>query len=103
MEDRIMCYVCQDFKINVGHETKWCPKNACKKCGQKGHAQMGCMTGKQNLPMPDEILLKILSYLDIKGQFMYWSQKYVTFSCHLFAVILGFYFKVYISPFCRWD
>ena len=71
MEDRIMCYVCQDFKINVGHETKWCPKNACKKCGQKGHAQMGCMTGKQNLPMPDEILLKILSYLDIKGQFVY--------------------------------
>ena len=71
MEDKIMCYVCQDFKINIGHETKWCPKNACKKCGQKGHAQMGCMTGKQNLPMPDEILLKILSYLDIKGRFVY--------------------------------
>lgn len=66
MEDRIMCYVCQDFKINIGHETKWCPKNVCKTCGQKGHSKMGCMTGKQNLPMADEILLKILSYLDIK-------------------------------------
>ena len=70
MEDRIMCYVCQDFKINIGHETKWCPKNVCKTCGQKGHSKMGCMTGMQNLPMPDEILLKILSYLDIKGQFV---------------------------------
>ena len=66
MEDLIMCYICQDFKLNIGHETKWCPKNTCKTCGQKGHAQMGCMVGKENLPLPDEIIIKIFGYLNLK-------------------------------------
>ena len=66
MEDKIICYICQDFKLSVGHETKWCPKNTCKRCGFKGHTQIGCMAGKKNLPLPDEIILRIFGYLDLK-------------------------------------
>ena len=64
MDKEIKCLICQDFKVNVGHETRWCPKNPCKKCGQNGHSKMECMVGFENLPLPNEILLKILNYLD---------------------------------------
>ena len=64
-EESELCLICQDFKLNVGHETKWCPSIVCKKCGQIGHAQMECMFEMENLPMPDEILLKILGYLNL--------------------------------------
>ena len=64
MENNIICFVCQDFKINVGHETKWCPKSICEKCGQNGHTNIGCMVGFENLALPNEILLKIFSYLN---------------------------------------
>ena len=60
-----MCHLCQDFQLNVGHETKWCPNSSCKKCGQTGHTKIGCTFGLENLPLPNEIVLKILSYLDI--------------------------------------
>ena len=66
MEDEIQCYICQDFKWSVGHETKWCPKNRCKRCGRKGHSQVRCMTGRENLPLPDEIILRIFAHLDLK-------------------------------------
>ena len=61
-----MCFICQDFKINIGHETKFCPKNTCKKCGKKGHTKMGCMIDYKDLPLPNEILFKIFSYLPIQ-------------------------------------
>ena len=61
-----MCFVCQDFKIHIGHETKWCPYNICKKCGQKEHIKMECMLGMEDLPLPNKILAKIFSYLSLK-------------------------------------
>ena len=64
-EESELCLICQDFKLHAGHETKWCPSIVCKKCGQIGHAKMECMCGMENLPMPDEILLKILRYLNL--------------------------------------
>ena len=64
MDNNIVCFVCQDFKINVGHETKWCPENICEKCRQNGHTKIGCMVGNENLALPNEILLKIFSYLN---------------------------------------
>ena len=64
-EESELCLICQDFKLHAGHETKWCPSIVCKKCDQIGHAQMECMFGIENLPMPDEILLKILGYLNL--------------------------------------
>ena len=64
-EEREVCWICQKFKLHVGHETKWCPSIICKKCGRSGHAKMGCMFEMENLPLPDEILLKILGYLNL--------------------------------------
>ena len=61
-----MCYICQEHKISEGHETKWCPKNFCKQCGQKGHTKIGCMSGMEDLPFSKKILDKIVSFLNIK-------------------------------------
>ena len=37
-----VCFLCQDFKANVGHETITCPKSECKNCGQHGHFRINC-------------------------------------------------------------
>ena len=58
-----ICDTCQDFESNVGHKSQWCPDMVCKKCGQKGHNKIGCMVGMEDLPLPNEILDKIFSYL----------------------------------------
>ena len=66
MEDGNVCFTCQDFEKNVGHATKWCPKNVCQKCGQNGHVKMGCMFGLEDFPLPNEIILQTLDYLHVK-------------------------------------
>ena len=66
MEEAKICFICQDFEKNVGHAAKWCPKNICQKCGQNGHVKTGCMFGLENFPLPNEIFLQILGYLDGK-------------------------------------
>ena len=66
MEEGSYCFICQDFEKNVGHAAKWCPKIVCQKCGQKGHVKMGCMFGLEDFPLPNEIVLQILSYLHEK-------------------------------------
>ena len=58
------CIICQDFKINIGHDSESCPQNPCKKCGQSGHTKLECMVGFENFPLPNEIIFKIFSYLD---------------------------------------
>ena len=63
MSDEIKCFTCQDFRINVGHDTKSCPKNICQKCGQNGHTKMECMADFKNFPLPNEIMFKIFRYL----------------------------------------
>ena len=60
-----MCYNCQEHKAKDGHETKWCPKNICKKCGRKGHTKIGCMFGMEDFPFAKKIVLKkIVSFLN---------------------------------------
>ena len=66
MEKGKMCYICQELESNEGHETKWCPKNTCKKCGQNGHTKIVCMSEMEDLPYPNEILNKIVSFLNVK-------------------------------------
>ena len=61
-----MCYICQEHESKEGHETKWCPKNICKKCGQNGHTKIVYMSEMEDLPYPNEILNKIVSFLNIK-------------------------------------
>ena len=36
------CYLCQEPKSVVGHNTQSCPNVKCKKCGQKGHIFKNC-------------------------------------------------------------
>ena len=38
-----VCFECQDYMANIGHETINCPNLVCKNCGQKGHLRMNCM------------------------------------------------------------
>ena len=41
-KDQAICYICGDFSITVGHVTETCPKNTCKKCGEKGEFGAFC-------------------------------------------------------------
>ena len=52
MEKVEICLVCQDFTVNIGHVSKWCPNNLCMNCGQKGHAKVECVFGIEDLPFP---------------------------------------------------
>ena len=61
-----MCYICQEHEPKDVHETKWCPKNICKKCGQNGHTKIGCMSEMNDFPFPKKILNKIVTFLNIE-------------------------------------
>ena len=43
------CYLCQEPKSVVGHNTQSCPKVKCKKCGQKGHILRNCSNLNLNM------------------------------------------------------
>ena len=36
----------------------------CRKCDQRGHTKTGCMLGMEDMPLPDEVLLKIFKHLN---------------------------------------
>ena len=38
-----VCFLCQEYKANISHETSTCPYLECKKCGQKGHFRWDCL------------------------------------------------------------
>ena len=57
MED--ICFFCQDYKSNIGHDSKTCPFSECKKCGKNGHFQMNCNEKELNLSVKHEISEKI--------------------------------------------
>ena len=39
-----VCFLCQEYETDVGHQTILCPKLICKKCHQRGHFAMDCET-----------------------------------------------------------
>ena len=43
------CYLCQEPKSVVGHNTQSCPNVKCKKCGQKGHIYRNCPSLSSNV------------------------------------------------------
>ena len=59
------CTICQDFEIIIGHGSMQCPRIVCRRCGQKGHTKIHCLFESENLPLPDQIFLKIIGYLDV--------------------------------------
>ena len=64
MDNLKICFGCQDFESNVGHEAKWCPNIFCLKCKHKGHTKITCMLGHEDLKtLPNEVLLKIIGYV----------------------------------------
>ena len=61
-----VCIHCQDYESNVGHTAERCPKTVCENCNKNGHIKVHCMSRMEDLPFPNEILFKILSYLSIQ-------------------------------------
>ena len=43
------CYLCQEPKSVVGHNTQSCPSVKCKKCGQNGHIIRNCPNFNSNM------------------------------------------------------
>ena len=37
-----LCFICQEYHAEIGHQTSSCPKVTCTKCGLKGHFGMNC-------------------------------------------------------------
>ena len=66
MEGAKVCWICQEFEAKIGHETRWCPNDICKKCGKMGHNKLHCKIEVENLQLPNEIWLKIFELLAIK-------------------------------------
>ena len=66
MEKDKICIVCQDFEVNVGHQAEWCPNIICQKCGKPGHTKIHCMTGLVDMPLSNEVIFKILNFLNPK-------------------------------------
>ena len=56
-----LCLHCQSF---CDHDTVFCPERTCKKCGENGHIKLNCMKNMENMPLADEMVLKIFSYLN---------------------------------------
>ena len=87
---------------NVGHQAEWCPNITCQKCEQPGHTKIHCMSGLEDMPLPNEVLLKILNSLNPKDlgrcaqvnrKFHYWgfqSQQYSWFQLYI-AVLLSLF------------
>ena len=59
-----ICYLCQEPKSVVGHNTQTCPSVKCKKCGKKGHILRNCPNFNSNLdPKPDSVYAKEIKSL----------------------------------------
>ncbi len=49
-------FVCQDYKINVGHVTSLCPKVTCIKCGQNGHFKIDCKNDETDVIQESKVV-----------------------------------------------
>ena len=54
-----VCFLCQEYETDIGHQTISCPKQFCKKCLQRGHFAMNCKTFCKDFVAKDEQLVKI--------------------------------------------
>ena len=52
------CYLCQEPKSVVGHDTQTCPNVLCKKCGQKGHVVRNCQVSGEKPKDPESVARK---------------------------------------------
>ena len=49
------CYLCQEPKSVVGHNTQSCPNVKCKNCGQKGHIHRNCPNLNLNMDQKPDV------------------------------------------------
>jgi hypothetical protein len=52
------CYLCQEPRSVVGHNTQSCPNVKCKKCGQNGHILRNCPNLNSNMDQKSVFLDK---------------------------------------------
>ena len=67
-----VCFLCQEYEIDIGHQTILCPKQFCKICQQKGHFAMNCKTFCKDFVTKDEQLVKLENKDETK------TEKYIT-------------------------
>ena len=60
-----VCFLCQEYETDIGHQTISCPKQFCKKCLQRGHFAMNCKIFCKDFVAKDERLVKIEKKDDI--------------------------------------
>ena len=61
------CYLCQEPKSVVGHNTQSCPNVKCKKCGQNGHIIRNCPNFNSNMDQKSVFLDKFKLEHHIEG------------------------------------
>ena len=54
-----ICFLCQEYEVDIGHQTILCPKQFCKKCHQAGHFAMNCKIFCKDFVIKDEQLVKV--------------------------------------------
>jgi DNA repair exonuclease SbcCD ATPase subunit len=54
-----ICFLCQEYEVDIGHQTILCPKQFCKKCHQAGHFAMNCNIFCKAFVTKDEQLVKV--------------------------------------------
>ena len=73
------CYLCQEPKSVVGHNTQSCPNVKCKKCGQKGHINRNCPNLNSNVSQEKDRSEKIIE--SIKGKMEKSEQEAMEMKC----------------------
>ena len=60
------CYLCQEPRSVVGHDTQSCPSVKCKKCGQNGHILRNCPNFNSNTDQKSVFLdqFKLKHYIE---------------------------------------
>ena len=55
----LVCFLCQEYEIDIGHQTILCPKQFCKICHKRGHFGMNCKTFGKDFVTKNEQCVKI--------------------------------------------
>ena len=54
-----ICFLCQEYEADIGHQTILCPKQFCKKCHQAGHFAMNCKNFCKDFVTKDKQLVNV--------------------------------------------
>ena len=63
-----VCFLCQEYETDIGHQTILCPKQFCKKCHQRGHFAMNCKIFCKDFVTKDEQFVKLENEYETKTE-----------------------------------